>query len=131
MNLTHFKFDVDANGVATVLMDVEGQKMNTLSSKVGGELTQIIERLETDSTIKAVVFGSAKRGSFIAGADIDELKNITIASEASRLAADLQRGLSRLEALSHEKNKPVICGHRWPGPGRRFGSGTGVLDAHL
>ena len=71
MDLKHFQFTVDADGVALVLMDVSGQAMNTISTKVSADLDEIVSRIEKDDAIKAVVIGSAKKGSFIAGADID------------------------------------------------------------
>ena len=47
MDLTHFTFDVDADGVATVLMDRAGEEMNTLSPETGAELAVILDRLES------------------------------------------------------------------------------------
>lgn len=108
MQLKHFRFDVDQDGVATVLMDVVGEKVNTLSPKIAEELVQVLERLEADRQIRAVVFGSAK-SDFIAGADIDTIKNVSTAQQATQLASDMQQGLFRLEALHKERNKPVVA----------------------
>ena len=60
MDLKHFQFDVNVHGVATVLMDLEGERVNTLSDKIKEDLDKIIERVETDDAIKALVIGSAK-----------------------------------------------------------------------
>ena len=50
MDLTHFTFDVDSDGIATVLMDRAGEDMNTLSPETGVELAQILDRLEQDDS---------------------------------------------------------------------------------
>ncbi len=109
LDLSHFHFSVDEDGVAVVLMDVVGEKVNTLSPKVEADLGRIIDTLEQDGGIRAVVFGSAKRDGFIAGADIETIKSITTAREATQLAAELQKGFARLEALHHERGKPVVA----------------------
>jgi 3-hydroxyacyl-CoA dehydrogenase / enoyl-CoA hydratase / 3-hydroxybutyryl-CoA epimerase len=108
MNLTHFKFAVDAQGVATVLIDVQGAKMNTLSSNMTADWQQILDRLHTDNSIVAVVLGSAKNGSFVAGADIKEFKFNT-ASDATRLSIDLQKLFFRIEDLHAKLHKPVVA----------------------
>ncbi len=108
LHLNHFSFEVDPKGVAVILMDVQGEKQNTLSQKVGEELERIIERLEQDDTIKAAVIGS-KKSDFLAGADIEMIKGVTTAQEATRLASELQEGFLRLEHLSTHKKKPVVA----------------------
>ncbi len=107
--LTHFTFDVDADGVATILMDVQGDSVNTISEKVEADLASIIDRLETDATIVAAVFGSAKADNFLAGADIEAVEKITTAGEAARLTRHVQEVFARLEALTTEHGKPVVA----------------------
>jgi 3-hydroxyacyl-CoA dehydrogenase/enoyl-CoA hydratase/3-hydroxybutyryl-CoA epimerase len=109
LQLKHFRFEVDADGIATVLMDVAGEKVNTLSRKVSEDLEKIIGRLESDASIRAVVIGSAKSDGFVAGADVEMLRDITEAKDAVALGADAQRGFARLEALHRDKNKPVVA----------------------
>src|SRR5688572_19454199 len=109
MQLTHFSIDVDRDGIATVLMDVQDEPVNTISPKVEGDLQRVIERLENDAGILAVVFGSKKKDNFIAGADIEAIRAVSSAQEASRLSAELQKGLNRLEALHQERGKPVVA----------------------
>ncbi|MEE8410364.1 MAG: fatty acid oxidation complex subunit alpha FadJ [Myxococcota bacterium] len=115
--LTHFDFDIDVHGVATVLMDVQGDKMNTLSRRVQDDLETIIDKLETDDTIKAVVFGSAKPTSFIAGADIRVLVEMHSAADATQLARGLQQGYARIEALHTKQGKPVVAAIHGPALG--------------
>ena len=41
LNLTHFRFEVDSHGVATLLVDMQGEKVNTISPKIGEELVRV------------------------------------------------------------------------------------------
>ena len=56
MELTHFAFDVE-DGVATVLLDRAGEPVNTLGPAIFDDFIAVIDRIETDPSIKAVVFG--------------------------------------------------------------------------
>lgn len=107
--LQHFDLTVDADGVATVLMDLQGESVNTLSPAVEEDLGRLIERLETDAGIIAVVFGSKKKNNFIAGADIEAIKDITSAQRATELSRQLQQGFDRLEAIHAQQGKPVVA----------------------
>lgn len=60
MDLTHFTFDVDSDGIATVLMDRAGEEMNTLSPETGADLAIILDRLEQDDSIRAVVISTLR-----------------------------------------------------------------------
>ncbi len=109
MNLKHLRFTIDEFGVATALIDLEGEKVNTLSQKLSDDLGKLLERVETDTTIKALVLGSAKQDSFVVGADISMLKGFTSAAEATRAVRELQQAFARLEALHQEWGKPVVA----------------------
>jgi 3-hydroxyacyl-CoA dehydrogenase/enoyl-CoA hydratase/3-hydroxybutyryl-CoA epimerase len=74
--LANMAFEVDAAGVATILMDRKGEPMNTLGPELAGDLFSLLDRLETDPAIKAVVIGSAKPTNFLAGADIRWLRQV-------------------------------------------------------
>jgi 3-hydroxyacyl-CoA dehydrogenase/enoyl-CoA hydratase/3-hydroxybutyryl-CoA epimerase len=109
MNLKNFQFSIDDHGVATALMDVEGEKLNTLSRALFEDIIRILERVENDTTIKALVVGSAKKDSFVVGADIKMLKGMTSAADATRMVREGQQVLARLEALHEEWGKPVVA----------------------
>ena len=61
LELTHFQFSVDEDGVATVLIDRADEPMNTLSPELADDLATLIERCESDDTIRAIVIGSANQ----------------------------------------------------------------------
>ncbi|MDH3606518.1 MAG: enoyl-CoA hydratase-related protein, partial [Acidimicrobiia bacterium] len=105
MDLTHFTFDVDADGIATLIMDQAGAVLNTLSPETGADLVPILDRLETDSAIRAVVIGSAKPDNFVAGADIRWFSTLTDAASAEAALKSVQDAFDRLARLG----KPVVA----------------------
>jgi 3-hydroxyacyl-CoA dehydrogenase/enoyl-CoA hydratase/3-hydroxybutyryl-CoA epimerase len=109
MQLTHFQFEVGDDGVAVALMDRAGEPMNTLGPAVFDDFATIIDRVETDPTIKAVVFGSAKKGNFIAGADIRFFETLTAADVAADAIRELHAMFARIEALHVQHGKPVVA----------------------
>jgi len=114
MKLTHVHFDVDKNGVATVLMDVQGDQMNTLGDALGEDLFPLIDRLETDPAIKAVVIGSAKPNNFLAGADIRWLRQLDDTDLAIERLAAAQQAFQRIEDLATKHGKPVVAAIHGP-----------------
>ncbi len=61
---------------AVVELDLQGEKVNKLSSPVMRRLQDIANELKS-SNYKAVVIKSKKKKIFIAGADIEEIKSVT------------------------------------------------------
>jgi 3-hydroxyacyl-CoA dehydrogenase/enoyl-CoA hydratase/3-hydroxybutyryl-CoA epimerase len=83
-----------------VIFDLPGEKVNKLSTAVMGELDGIITEISNDSDCEVVSFESAKKNIFIAGADIEELRDIetlAIAREKGKAGQDL---FSRIAALA-------------------------------
>jgi 3-hydroxyacyl-CoA dehydrogenase/enoyl-CoA hydratase/3-hydroxybutyryl-CoA epimerase len=63
------------------------------------ELDLLLDELAVKRDIKAMVVRSGKEGSFIVGADIAEIRDITDASVGEALARRGQAILNKLEAL--------------------------------
>ncbi|HJK92717.1 MAG TPA: enoyl-CoA hydratase-related protein, partial [Polyangiaceae bacterium LLY-WYZ-15_(1-7)] len=93
------------DGVAILWMDVPGESMNTLKEDFAQEFAEAFAHLETNANVKAVVFASGKKGSFIAGANIDMLARAKSAAEASELSRQGQKAMDRIEAFP----KPVVA----------------------
>ena len=70
------------DGVAIVRMDIPGEPMNTLKADFVDTFNAVFSEVENDADIKAVVFTSGKKDSFIAGADVTMLETVTSAEEA-------------------------------------------------
>lgn len=109
MDLKHFRLEIDEQGVATLWMDVLDHKVNTLSPAVGTEVESLIERIAADPAVRAVVVASAKKDNFIAGADIDAIKDCATASDATALSRAGQKTMAKVEALHVQHRKPVIA----------------------
>ncbi len=92
-------------GVAIVSFDAPGQAVNTLSKAAGWELDELLQRLEGDEVVKAVVFRSGKPDSFIAGADINEFAAAQTVEEATRLSREAQLLMQRVA----DAPKPIVA----------------------
>jgi 3-hydroxyacyl-CoA dehydrogenase/enoyl-CoA hydratase/3-hydroxybutyryl-CoA epimerase len=93
------------DGVATLLLDEPGESVNVLEPGVGREFARLLESLEKDDAVKAIVFASGKKDGFVAGAKIDMLQTVTDAAEAEKLAREAQQNFDRLERY----RKPVVA----------------------
>ena len=98
------------DGVATVLVDVPGEPVNTLSRETGSEFGAVLEALEKDGAVKAIVVASGKKDGFVAGAKIEMLRDVKDAAEAAELSRDAQAGFDRLEKFA----KPVVAAVHGP-----------------
>ena len=94
-----FRVELGADGVALVLMDVPGEPVNTLRAEFGAEFSAVADRLESDAAVKAIVIASGKADGFLAGADVQMLRSVKSAAEATALTRGGQKGFDRLEAL--------------------------------
>ena len=112
--LNHVHVDVDESGVATVLMDVQGEAVNTLGDALANDLFEVIGVLESDPAIKAAVIGSAKPDNFLAGADIRWLRQVDDADAAVARLQEAHRALLRLENLTKKHGKPVVAAIHGP-----------------
>ncbi len=96
----NIQFNVDGDGIATLLLDVTGRPMNVLTPGLEKDLAECVERVSGDPTIRGAVIGSAK-SSFMAGADIKDMvsafdRGVT-AAEAALTSQRLNRLFRQLE----------------------------------
>ncbi len=71
-----FSKNGESSDIGTIELDLIGEKVNKLSSAVMFRLREVLEEVQS-SGVKVCVIVSRKPGIFIAGADIDEIKNLT------------------------------------------------------
>ena len=93
------------DGVAVIRIDVPGESVNTLRGNFAAELDAIVETIQADPAITAVVVASGKPDGFVAGADIKQLMVAPNAAAITELSRTGQRSLARLEGLA----KPVVA----------------------
>jgi len=152
MELKNFKFETDADGIATITWDMPGKTTNLINKSAMDDLDAIVERLATDGEIKGAILTSAKSG-FCGGADISMLTDLNLlVSQAGRNAEAVKKlyfGVSRLSRVIRKIEtcgKPVVaampgtavgggyeialgCHHRIAAkiPGERFGLPEGKI----
>ncbi|MFL5126812.1 MAG: 3-hydroxyacyl-CoA dehydrogenase NAD-binding domain-containing protein [Microvirga sp.] len=80
MNLTNFRLETDADGIATATWDMPGRSMNVIDLAVVDELSQIVETVAADAAIKGCVVASGKE-AFSAGADLQMLQGLGVQYE--------------------------------------------------
>ena len=93
------------NGVAVIWMDQPGEKVNKISIDLVDEFKTMLDSLEDDKTIRAIVLISRKPDNFIAGADIEKFKDMTSAAEAEMLSRQGHVLLNRMAAFP----KPIVA----------------------
>ncbi|MCK5687944.1 enoyl-CoA hydratase/isomerase family protein, partial [Myxococcota bacterium] len=108
IKLTHIKLEVDGDGIAVMTFDSQDQKVNTLSLAVADDFDTVMDRVESEKSIRALVITSAKKGNFIAGADISLIRNAKTAAESTQMARSLQDRFMRLEEIHTRLKKPVV-----------------------
>src|SRR5690606_27452688 len=100
---TALTLSIDGDGVAWLVFDVPGSRVNILSTPVMAQLDAALAEVEegvATGRIKALVVRSGKPATFIAGADIEEIRAITDVAEAERGSREGQRIFRRIERLA-------------------------------
>lgn len=89
---------IGSDQVVVLTFDLPNEKVNKLSTPVMTELKSHIEKLKT-SSYKAVVFKSAKPRIFIAGADIEEIKELKTREAVQHAVSSGQEIFNLIEDL--------------------------------
>jgi 3-hydroxyacyl-CoA dehydrogenase / enoyl-CoA hydratase / 3-hydroxybutyryl-CoA epimerase len=77
-----FHLEVGADRLATLTFDSPDKKVNVFTRAAFAELEQIVEEVAARRDIGCLILLSGKPGSFIAGADVDEIARVTDPVEA-------------------------------------------------
>ena len=97
--LRHWQLDVDSHNIAWLILDRQGHDVNSLGAEVLEELEKLVDHIET-SSVRGLIFISAKRSGFIAGADIEEFDQLVDEAAVSENICRVHRLFDRIEALS-------------------------------
>jgi len=89
------------DGIAFLVFDLPGHKVNKLSEAVIEELDRVLDEVASDKSIRGLVVIGGKEGSgtFIAGADISEIRAVTDRQEATGQARRGQAVLGKLSSM--------------------------------
>lgn len=98
--MTDFIYEMDADGIVTVTMDMQGQSANTMNKRFEPGMREILSRLEAEDKLTGVVFASAKK-TFFAGGDLNDiLATETAGQETFDFIEDNKAVYRRLEKLA-------------------------------
>ena len=92
------RVEIDSERVASIWLDAEEKRVNTLSRRMWTDLSTCIEKVAS-SDVAMLVIASAKPGTFIVGADLFELRDMNDA-ELDQYVVTGQQILQRLESLT-------------------------------
>ncbi|MBT5933915.1 3-hydroxyacyl-CoA dehydrogenase NAD-binding domain-containing protein [Sulfurimonas sp.] len=87
------------NKIATLMFDMPDSNVNILSISVMRELETILDELKNSKDIDVLLFKSAKKDIFIAGADISEIKALSDEQVAYEVVRKGQTILSKIRIL--------------------------------
>jgi 3-hydroxyacyl-CoA dehydrogenase / enoyl-CoA hydratase / 3-hydroxybutyryl-CoA epimerase len=96
----HFQIQTRQDGITWVLFNRDGATMNTLSQEVMAEFNAVLDGFDTEKP-KAVVFASAKKSGFIAGADVSEFSTQPSIEATKKLVRVGFDTFDRLERVSY------------------------------
>jgi 3-hydroxyacyl-CoA dehydrogenase/enoyl-CoA hydratase/3-hydroxybutyryl-CoA epimerase len=71
--MTTIQFETDADGIATLTIDVPGQSMNVIGPEFIADLSAAIDRISGEDAIKGAVIRSGKDSGFMGGMDLKAL----------------------------------------------------------
>ena len=112
----------DGQGIAHLVFDRGDEALNILDTRVMEKLEAVLAELEArPEPPKGVIVRSARRDSFIVGADVEEIAKLASAAEAQEKSQVGQRLFARLEALPF----PVVAAVA----GTCLGGGTELMLA--
>ena len=97
--MTTLTLTIDKNGVANLIFDLPGEKVNKLSATVLSELEKAINVIDGNKAIRVLLITSEKKDIFIAGADINEIKGIINEKDAMEKVSRGQNILTKLAQL--------------------------------
>jgi len=105
--MSSIRYEKDADGIVTLVLDAQGQSANTMNADFMASFKETVNQLEAEKdSIKGVVITSAKK-TFFAGGDLNDLRRVgpDDAAEFSAGVEDLKADMRRLETLG----KPVVA----------------------
>lgn len=107
MSLETIRYELAADGIATITHDAPGAPVNTMTAQWQADMAAVVERVEADKErIKGILVTSAKK-TFFAGAQLDNVLQLTAADapEGFRSIEALKRAFRRLETMG----RPVVA----------------------
>ncbi len=93
------------DNILILTLDCPDTSVNIFSSELFKEVESVIDDIEKDVRIKGLVLTSAKKDTFIAGADLEEIKKMTTKEEVTTYVSRANTLLNRIIGWPN----PVVC----------------------
>ncbi|QUG74922.1 fatty acid oxidation complex subunit alpha FadJ [Erwinia sp. E602] len=94
-----FTLQMRLDNVAVIVIDVPGEKVNTLKVEFAGQIREVLQQARANPQLAGVVLISGKPDTFIAGADIGMIAACRTAEQAQALAQQGQQVMAEIAAL--------------------------------
>lgn len=92
-------FTIEQNGVAHLVFDMPNEKVNKLSTDVMTELEKALNVIDGNKAIRVLLITSAKKDVFIAGADINEIKDLRDPKDTMEIVSRGQNIMNKIASL--------------------------------
>ncbi len=90
---------IEKNGVANLVFDLPNEKVNKLSAPVLAQLEKALNVIDGNKAIRVLLITSEKKDIFIAGADINEIRDIRDTQDAFKKVSRGQNILTKIAEL--------------------------------
>ncbi len=94
-----WQYNEPEDGVLTVRIDREGRPVNSFSIETMNKLRDVAQFVASRDDIRVVLFESARRGNFIAGADLYEIRENATFDATLKMARNGQSAFQAIEEL--------------------------------
>jgi 3-hydroxyacyl-CoA dehydrogenase / enoyl-CoA hydratase / 3-hydroxybutyryl-CoA epimerase len=101
------------DGVAVIWLDEKDRSVNTISPRALDALEQAIEEVGDDGRVRAAVIASRKKNTFVAGADLDVLRDANTPEDAAALSRRGHLLIRKVKAIQ----KPIVAAIHGPALG--------------
>ncbi|MBP6902705.1 MAG: enoyl-CoA hydratase/isomerase family protein [Burkholderiaceae bacterium] len=102
------RFELDSAGILLATLDLPGRSMNVLNASTGAAIAAMVERVESDPAVKGLVLTSGKK-DFLAGADLEGIRDIQQAADAALQAYELSLVLKGQLRRLERCGKPAVA----------------------
>jgi 3-hydroxyacyl-CoA dehydrogenase/enoyl-CoA hydratase/3-hydroxybutyryl-CoA epimerase len=94
-----FKIEIDQDKIATVLIDMEGRSANVLNEAFDEHFSATIQELVAKAKELTGIILTSTKSTFIAGADLEKVHQMTDAQEVFNMCENLKAGLRKIETI--------------------------------